>query len=245
MRNETQYDALPSSLNKDCIVEVSKGICPVPVIAIDGPTASGKGTVARRVAKSLGYFYLDSGILYRAVAYCSLKAGVHAREVDKLVNLAQKLNLRADEESVWLDDIEVSLALRDQACGQRASEIAVWSPLREALLNYQRRCAVAPGLVADGRDMGTVVFPDSPFKVFLTASTEVRAYRRFRQLLAQGFSANLSQIVQEIRARDQRDSERAHAPLRRAKGAWLLDTSGLTAEQVVKKIIHRYSQSNG
>ncbi|MES2206621.1 MAG: (d)CMP kinase [Pseudomonadota bacterium] len=222
-------------------MELTDSGCLVPVIAIDGPTASGKGTVARRVAKILGFHYLDSGVLYRAVAYSSLQAGIASKNVAQLVNIAKTLHLRADDGAIWLDGEEVSVVLREQACGQRASEIAVWPELREALLEYQRRCVVLPGLVADGRDMGTVVFPYANLKVFLTASTEVRAYRRFKQLLEQGFSANLSQIVHEIRLRDQRDSERAIAPLRRAQGAYLLDTSGLSVDQVVKKIVHRFT----
>lgn len=226
-------------------VEGNAGIIPIPVIAIDGPTASGKGTVARRVAKHLGFHYLDSGVLYRAVARVSLDQNIAAKDVVRLLKIAEELDIRLDEETdtIYLNGQDVGLLLREQQCGQRASEIAVWPQLREALLAYQRGCAVAPGLVADGRDMGTVVFIESTFKIFLTASVEVRAYRRFRQLLDQGFSANLSHIIQEIRTRDQRDSERASAPLRRAEGAWLLDTSGLTVDQVVKKIIHRFEQS--
>ncbi len=222
-------------------MELTDSGCLVPVIAIDGPTASGKGTVARRVAKKLGFHYLDSGVLYRAVAYCSLQAGIGSKNVEQLVKIAKMLHLRADDGAIWLDGEEVSVVLREQVCGQRASEIAVWPELREALLEYQRRCVVLPGLVADGRDMGTVVFPYANLKVFLTASTEVRAYRRFKQLLEQGFSANLSQIVHEIRLRDQRDSERVIAPLRRAQGAYLLDTSGLSVDQVVTKIVHRFA----
>ena len=222
-------------------MELTDSGCLVPVIAIDGPTASGKGTVARRVAKILGFHYLDSGVLYRAVAYSSLQLGVGSKNIAQLVNIAKTLHLRADDGAIWLDGEEVSVVLREQTCGQRASEIAVWPELREALLEYQRGCVVLPGLVADGRDMGTVVFPHANLKVFLTASTEVRAYRRFKQLLEQGFSANLSQIVHEIRLRDQRDSERAIAPLRRAQGAFLLDTSGLSVDQVVKKIVHRFT----
>jgi cytidylate kinase len=226
-------------------VEGIKERCLVPVIAIDGPTASGKGTIASRVAKALGFHYLDSGILYRAVAYCALKSGVIAQDEAQLVHIAETMQMKMVEGEVWLEEEPITLLLREQRCGERASQIAVLPKLRQALLDYQRNCIVSPGLVADGRDMGSVVFPDAKMKIFLTASAEVRAYRRFRQLLEHGFSANLSQIVLEIHERDQRDSERACAPLRRVPGAWLLDTSGLSVEQVVKKILHRFSRLSG
>jgi cytidylate kinase len=207
---------------------VDEGHSLIPVIAIDGPTASGKGTIASRVAKTLGFHYLDSGILYRAVAHCALNRNVSAKDEAELVNIAKTMPLKMVEGEAWLDGTCVSLVLRQQP------------KLRQALLDYQRGCVVLPGLVADGRDMGSVVFPEAQMKVFLTASAEVRAYRRFRQLLDQGFSANLSQIVREIHERDQRDSERVCAPLRRVPGSWLLDTSGLSVDQVVNKIVHRF-----
>lgn len=212
------------------------GAAPVPVIAIDGPTASGKGTVAQRVAAALGFHYLDSGALYRLVALQALRRSVAADDVAALTRLAAELQPRFTDR-IHLGDDDVTDAIRQEEVGVMASRIAVHPPLRAALLDLQRRCRIAPGLVADGRDMGTVVFPDAGLKVFLTASVEARADRRHKQLSAKGFPANIAALLQDLRERDARDSSRAAAPLKPADGAKLLDSSALTIDEVVARIL--------
>lgn len=212
------------------------GAAPVPVIAIDGPTASGKGTVAQRVAAALGFHYLDSGALYRLVALQALRRSVAADDVAALTRLAAELQPRFTDR-IHLGDDDVTDAIRQEEVGVMASRIAVHPPLRAALLDLQRRCRTAPGLVADGRDMGTVVFPDAGLKVFLTASVEARADRRHKQLSAKGFPANIAALLQDLRERDARDSSRAAAPLKPADGAKLLDSSALTIDEVVARIL--------
>ena len=209
---------------------------PAPVIAIDGPTASGKGTVAQRVAAALGFHYLDSGALYRLVALRALHGGVAADNVDALVALAERMQPKFSA-AIELDGEDVTDAIRAEDVGIMASRIAVHAPLRAALMSLQRRCRQAPGLVADGRDMGTVVFPDAALKVFLTASVQARADRRHKQLKAKGIPANIDVLSQDLRERDARDASRASAPLRPAADAKLLDSSGLTIEQVVVQIL--------
>jgi cytidylate kinase len=211
----------------------------VPVIAIDGPTASGKGTVAQRVAEALGFHYLDSGALYRLVALQSLRAGVTADDVDRLVGLAAAMRPQFGA-AIVLDSEDVTDAIRAEAVGVMASRIAVHAPLRAALLALQHRFREAPGLVADGRDMGTVVFPDAGLKVFLTASVEARANRRHKQLKAKGIPANINVLSQDLRERDARDASRASAPLKPAQDAKLLDSSSLTIEQVGGQILRWY-----
>ncbi len=198
----------------------------IPVIAIDGPTASGKGTVAQRVAAALGFHYLDSGALYRLVALVALRQGVAADQVERLTDIARTLAPRFSDRIV-LDGEDVTDAIRAEAVGNLASRIAVHPPLRAALL----------GLVADGRDMGTVVFPDAQLKVFLTASVEARAERRRKQLSEKGFPANIAALLQDLRERDARDSQRAAAPLKPAEDAYQLDSSGLSIDEVVDQIV--------
>jgi cytidylate kinase len=206
------------------------------VIAIDGPTASGKGTVAQRVAAALGFHYLDSGALYRLVAWRALRRGVLADDVNALVMLAETMQPRFAA-GIELDGEDVTEAIRAEDVGVMASRIAVHPPLRAALLMLQRRCRQAPGLVADGRDMGTVVFPDAGLKVFLTASVDARADRRHKQLKAKGIPANIDVLSQDLRERDARDTSRSSAPLKPAKDARLLDSSDLTIDQVVDRIL--------
>jgi cytidylate kinase len=209
----------------------------VPVIAIDGPTASGKGTVAQRVATALGWLYLDSGALYRLVALRAIEAGVADADAAALAAMARELRPAFPGGRIELDGRDVTDAIRREDVGAMASRIAVHPPLREALLDLQRAFRRPPGLVADGRDMGTVVFPDAQLKVFLTASAEARAERRHKQLSAKGFSSNIAALSQELRARDERDSSRSASPLKPAEDARQLDSSHLSIEQVVAQIL--------
>jgi CMP/dCMP kinase len=209
---------------------------PVPVIAIDGPTASGKGTVAQRVAAVLGFHYLDSGALYRLVALQALRSETAPDDAPALAAIAAGLRPRFTNR-ITLNGEDVTDAIRQEEVGVMASKIAVHPALRAALLELQHRCRQAPGLVADGRDMGTVVFPDAATKVFLTASVEARAQRRYKQLREKGISANLAALLQDLRERDARDANRAAAPLRPAEDARRLDSSSLTIDEVVERVI--------
>jgi 3-phosphoshikimate 1-carboxyvinyltransferase len=212
----------------------------VPVIAIDGPSASGKGTVAQRVAEKLGFHYLDSGALYRLVALAALKAGVSWEDEAALGELASRLDVRFEGGKIILSNEVVTDAIRTEECSRGASTVAKWPAVRAALLARQRAFRVAPGLVADGRDMGSVVFPDAQLKIFLTASAEVRADRRYKQLMEKGMSANIQTLLQDIRERDARDSQRSAAPLQKCADASLLDTSALTIDQAVDAVLQRY-----
>jgi cytidylate kinase len=209
----------------------------VPVIAIDGPTASGKGTVAQRVAAALGWHYLDSGALYRLVALSALEAGVGADDEEALAGLARSLRPGFRGRRIDLDGRDVTEAIRREEVGAMTSRIAVHPALRAALLELQRGFRRLPGLVADGRDMGTVVFPDAALKVFLTAGAEARAWRRHKQLSEKGISSSIAVLLQDLRERDQRDGSRSAAPLRPAEGARQLDSSHLSIEQVVAQIL--------
>jgi len=204
----------------------------VPVIAIDGPTASGKGTVASRVAAALGFHYLESGALYRLVALAGGNAAQAARSLD------------ADfrDGKIFLNKQDVTEKIRNEAVGVRASEVAKLSAVRTALLERQRAFRRPPGLVADGRDMGTVVFPDAALKVFLTASPQARAQRRYKQLIDKGNSANLATLSRELEERDQRDATRTVAPLKPAADAVSVDSSALTVDEVVDQVLKRYRE---
>jgi cytidylate kinase len=215
---------------------------PIPVIAIDGPTASGKGTVAQRVAAALGWHYLDSGALYRLVALRALQTGVDAADAPAQADLARRLSPCFDGDRIRLDGCDVTDEIRREDVGAMASRIAVHAPLRAALLDLQKRFRRPPGLVADGRDMGTVVFPDARLKVFLTASVEARAERRHKQLSEKGFPSNIAILLQDLRARDERDSSRLTAPLRPAEDARQVDSSDLSIEQVVSQILHWHGE---
>jgi cytidylate kinase len=217
---------------------------PTPVITIDGPSASGKGTVAERVASRLNFHYLDSGALYRLTALAAMKACVELHDETALAGLAGKLPARFESGRIWLNDDEVTETIRSESVGEGASRVAVLPRVREALLDRQRAYRKAPGLVADGRDMGSVVFPDAQAKVFLTASAEVRAERRYKQLIEKGFSANLAALVQEMRARDERDAARPVAPLRPAPGALLLDTTGMSIDDAVDAVLEHYRNTS-
>jgi 3-phosphoshikimate 1-carboxyvinyltransferase len=208
-----------------------------PVIAIDGPSASGKGTVAARVAAALGFGYLDSGALYRLTALAARKAGVDWTDEAGVAAIAAGLDVGFSESDIRLNGQAVGDAIRGEEISAGASQVAALPAVREALLFRQRAFNTAPGLVGDGRDMGSVVFPRAPLKVFLTASAEARAERRYKQLIEKGFSANLPDLLLDLRQRDDRDSRRSVAPLRQEADARLLDTTDLTIEQAVNQVL--------
>jgi len=213
-----------------------------PIITIDGPTSSGKGTIARAVARALGWNLLDSGALYRLVALSGAMRGLDPDDVKSHAALAagMKVEFLTDAdgaERVLLAGEDVTRALRSEQTGQGASRVAVWPAVRDALIERQQAFVQAPGLVADGRDMGTVVFPQAALKVFLTASAEERAARRHKQLISKGSAASLADLSREIAERDQRDSSRAIAPLKPASDAVILDSTGLPIQQVVARVL--------
>jgi cytidylate kinase len=212
-----------------------------PVITIDGPSASGKGTVAMLVAQRLGFHYLDSGALYRLVALVAQRARIDSSDEAATARLAEALDARFDGGNIYLNHDLVTDAIRTEEVSTRSSQVAALPAVRRALLTRQRAFREPPGLVADGRDMGSVVFPDAALKIFLTADAEERARRRYKQLIGKGMGANIATLLQDIRARDVRDSERAVAPLQRNSDAILLDTTGLTIEEAVEQVLARYA----
>ncbi|MGN6578500.1 MAG: (d)CMP kinase [Bordetella sp.] len=215
----------------------------IPVIAIDGPTASGKGSVAHRVAQTLGgWSVLDSGALYRLTALAALRRGIAADDAWALARTAGSLDVHFHNECIFLEGEDATDAIRQEEVGNMASRIAGYPDLRQALLERQRAFRVAPGLVADGRDMGTIVFPDAPLKVFLVAAPEARAQRRHKQLIDKGISANIDDLLQDLRARDARDMQRAVAPLKPAEDARVLDSSFLTLEQTVQAVLKMWKE---
>lgn len=214
----------------------------VPVLAIDGPSGSGKGTVSRRLAAVLGWQLLDSGALYRLVALAGVRSGLAPDDVAGHARLAQGLDVsfgaRDDgSELVLLGGADVTGPIREESISQGASRVAAWLPVREALLERQRAFATPPGLVADGRDMGTVVFPAASLKIYLTATADERALRRYKQLKDKGSAVSLPALSREIAERDERDSTRAVAPLRPAPDALLLDSTGRSVEEVVAQVL--------
>ncbi|KRT55966.1 (d)CMP kinase [endosymbiont of Ridgeia piscesae] len=211
----------------------------IPVITVDGPSGSGKGTIAQRVAQSLGWHFLDSGAIYRALGLYAEQQGVGSEEVDALAALARTMPLNFRQDEVLLDGKEISALIRTEAVGNAASKVAAIPEVREALLEWQREFARAPGLVADGRDMGTVVFPNAEVKIFLTASPEERALRRYKQLKEKGLSANLAGLTVEIRERDERDCNRAVAPLKAAFDALELDSTEMDVDAVYASVMAR------
>ncbi len=212
-----------------------------PVITIDGPTASGKGTIAHRVADALGWSVLDSGALYRLTALASRQLGVDVTDEAGLAYVAQRLEVRFQQDQVLLAGINVAAEIRHEDIGNLASKIAAVLPVRQALLERQRAFRAAPGLVADGRDMGTVVFPDAALKIFLVADVQARAERRCKQLKDKGFPANLTSLLEDMRARDARDRNRANAPLIAAHDAHTIDSSSLSIDETVKAVLDLWS----
>ena len=212
----------------------------IPVICIDGPTASGKGTVAAEVAKRLGYHFLDSGAMYRITAYAALQAGlvIDPAHETAIAQLAKSLPVRFDGGRVYLGNEDVTDAIRTEEAGMNASRVSALPSVRTALVDLQHGFQRLPGLVADGRDMGTVIFPDAPLKVFLTASAACRAERRYKQLISKGFQANIDDLRADLEARDARDSSRSVAPLKPAQDALVLDNSTLTIEQAVNQVMN-------
>jgi len=212
----------------------------VPVIAIDGPSASGKGTIAKRVAGTLGFHYLESGSLYRLVALISLRKGLW--DEPALAQQAESMDVRFLGEEILLENQDVNDEIRLEEVGNRASEVARMPAVRQALLKRQRAFRQPPGLVADGRDMGTVVFPDASLKIFLTANPQVRAERRYKQLIEKGINANLRALSRDLQERDARDANRAVAPLVPAPDSQVLDSSALSVDAVVEQILERYEE---
>lgn len=218
------------------------GASAIPVIAIDGPSASGKGTIAAAVAQRLGFHYLDSGALYRIVG---LVAGERRANLDsdtEISAISLNLNINFIREEVWVDDRDVSGMIRGEVAGAAASRVAALPGVRAALMTLQRGFRKAPGLVADGRDMGSVVFPDARLKIYLTATPEERAQRRYKQLITKGVDASMAALLQDIRDRDHRDSNRAAAPLLKCAEAIELDTTGIPVEDVVAKVLQLYQE---
>ncbi len=216
----------------------------IPVITIDGPSASGKGSVAERVALHLGFHYLDSGALYRLTALAARQAGVSLEQETVLQGVAQNLDVHFEAGNTWLGGHDVTTLMRSESCARDASMVAALPAVRRELLARQRAFRQSPGLVADGRDMGSVVFPDACLKVFLTAKPEIRAQRRYNQLIEKGMSASIDNLLQDIRARDARDAMRGASPLVQGE-AHLLDTSDQTIDQAVRQILTWYRDCPG
>jgi 3-phosphoshikimate 1-carboxyvinyltransferase len=214
----------------------------IPVICIDGPTASGKGTLASQVAKRLGYHYLDSGALYRLVGYASTLAGVSLDDESLVAQIAARMQIAFEGDAVMLNGVDVSADIRSEAAGMKASKVSAYPAVRQALFEVQLGFRQLPGLVADGRDMGTVIFPSSSLKVFLTASAATRADRRYKQLISKGISANIDSLRADLEARDARDSSRSAAPLVAAKDALMLDNTGLSIEDSVAQVLEWHTK---
>ena len=208
----------------------------IPVLTIDGPSGAGKGTASRSIAKMLGWHYLDSGAIYRALAVAVGRSDIPAGEISQIAEIALNMNLEfkcGDSLQVYLEGKDISFDTQTEECGKIASQIASIPEIRRALLEKQRRFRKVPGLVADGRDMGTVVFPDAQHKIFLTAKPATRARRRYNQLKEKGVSVNLNDIINDLEERDRRDIERPNSPLRKAEGALLIDSTDLTIDEVI------------
>lgn len=214
----------------------------IPVITIDGPSASGKGTIAQLVAKKLGFHYLDSGALYRLVALKTMHSHADTHNTDQLAEIARNLNVVFVNEDIYLDGTIVTDDIRAEQCGILASQIAAHPQVREALTERQRAFCQPPGLVTDGRDMGSVIFPNAVLKIFLTSSAEVRAQRRYKQLIEKGMSDNIANLLQDIQKRDERDSNRNIAPLQQRADAQLLDTTSLTISQAQDAVLSWYNE---
>lgn len=222
----------------------------IPVVTIDGPSGVGKGTISQMLARRLGWHFLDSGALYRLTALAAIRRGVDFNDVQGLARIAASLDVaflaaERGEPRIIMEKQDVTSDIRTEQCGNNASRVAAIAEVRQALLQRQRDFRAAPGLVADGRDMGTTVFPDAPAKIFLTASAEVRALRRYNQLKEKGLNVSLASLSEEISERDRRDSSRSSSPLKPAEDAVIIDTSELSIEEVFDKVISVYSERVG
>ncbi|MBT3047515.1 MAG: (d)CMP kinase [Candidatus Thiodiazotropha sp.] len=215
----------------------------VAVITVDGPSGSGKGTLAQRIAETLGWHFLDSGAIYRVLGLMVERAGISGENIDKISEMAANMPLAFSQGKVLLAGEDVSDLIRTETIGNQASKVAAIPQVREALLAWQRNYAKAPGLVADGRDMGTVVFPRAEVKIFLTASAEERAQRRYKQLKEKGLGVNLARLTDEIRERDERDSKRAVAPLVASDSAYQLDSTAMTIDEVFQRAMQKIRAS--
>jgi cytidylate kinase len=211
----------------------------VPVVTVDGPSGSGKGTLAERIAETLGWHFLDSGALYRVLGLIVEREGISGENVDKIVYIAKNMSLSFIQGKVLLRGEDVSQLIRTETIGNAASKVAAIPQVRQALLSWQRNNAKPPGLVADGRDMGTVVFPHAMLKIFLTASAEERARRRYKQLKGKGLGVTLAGLTEEIMERDERDSKRAVAPLVAAESAYSLDSTTMTIDEVYEQVMQK------
>jgi cytidylate kinase len=212
----------------------------VPVIAIDGPSASGKGTVALGVAQALGFHYLDSGAIYRVLGLAAARAAVDLDSEAEILSILLKIIIKFENSRTWLDGMDVSDAIREAAISEAASRVSTHARVRRALLARQRDFRRKPGLVADGRDMGSIVFPDAALKIYLTASAQARAERRYKQLMEKGLGASITPLLQELKLRDQRDSQRATAPLLKCADAIEVDTTELTVDQSISQVLGYY-----
>lgn len=212
----------------------------IPVIAIDGPSASGKGTVAQIVAEKLDFHYLDSGALYRIVALAAYEQGIDWSAEHDIASLVPQLSIKFELSEIYLNNLKVSEKIRTEQIGQGASKVATHPLVRLALVDLQHSFRKSPGLVADGRDMATVIFPDAKTKIFLTASAEVRAERRYKQLINSGIDADYQAILKDLQDRDARDSQRTVAPLQQAHDASILETSNLDIKQAVNQVLDAF-----
>ncbi len=212
----------------------------IPVIAIDGPSASGKGTVAQLVAEKLGFHYLDSGALYRIVAFAAQQQGIARNNAEALGKLAESLHIQFKNGEIYLNNSLITELVRSEEMGRGASEVAVHPQVRDALFDLQQSFRQLPGLVADGRDMASAVFTDATLKIFLTARVEIRAERRYKQLIGKGIAADYTQILQDLQQRDLRDSQRSASPLIQTPDAVLLDTTHRNIQQAVEFVIAAY-----